>query len=161
MILGEVGFCVARGPAFVCACVEQTTVPRRVINENETQKGMEKLDAAISQAEKELLDLQEKVQQKAGKQEEKIFDAQILLLHDLSLREEISTRCLTEKINVEAAVDEAIEKLTSLFVRLEDPYFRERAADLRDVGKRLLVLHARDGAFSNRAGLPRGSTGAA
>ena len=122
---------------------------------------MEKLDAAISQAEKELLDLQEKVQQKAGKQEEKIFDAQILLLHDLSLREEISTRCLTEKINVEAAVDEAIEKLTSLFVRLEDPYFRERAADLRDVGKRLLVLHARGGAFSNRAGLPRGSTGAA
>jgi phosphoenolpyruvate-protein phosphotransferase (PTS system enzyme I) len=144
MILGEVASSgVARGPAFVCACIEPTTVPRRVINENETQKEMEKLDAAISEAEKELLDLQEKVQQKAGKQEATLFEAQILLLHDLSLREEISTRCLMEKINVEAALDEAIEKLTSLFVRLEDPYFRERAADLRDVGKRLLDILTR------------------
>ena len=144
MILGEVASSgVARGLAFVCACVEPTTVPRRVIHETETQKEMEKLDAAISEAEKELLDLQERVQQKAGKQEANIFEAQILLLHDLSLREEISTRCLTQKINVEAALDEAIEKLTSLFVRLEDPYFRERAADLRDVGKRLLDILTR------------------
>ena len=42
-----------------------------------------------------------------------------------------------KKINVEAALEEAIDKLTSLFVKMEDPYFRERAADLRDVGKRL------------------------
>ena len=151
MILGEVASSgVARGPAFVCACVEPTTVPRRVINETETQKEMEKLDAAISEAEKELLDLQEKVQQKAGKQEANLFEAQILLLHDLSLREEISTRCLMEKINVEAALDEAIEKLTSLFVRLEDPYFRERAADLRDVGKRLLDILTK----CQRSGIP-------
>ena len=141
MILGEVASSgVARGPAFVCPCMEQTIVPRRVISEAETQKEMEKLDAAISEAEKELLDLQKKVQQKAGTQEANLFEAQILLLHDLSLREEISTRCLRDKINVEAALDEAIEKLTSLFVRLEDPYFRERAADLRDVGKRLLDI---------------------
>ena len=89
MILGEVASSgAARGPAFVCACVEPTTVPRRVINESETQKEMEKLDAAISEAEKELLDLQEKVQQKAGKRQASLFEAQILLLHDLSLREE-------------------------------------------------------------------------
>ena len=151
MILGEVASSgVARGRAFVCACVEQTTVPRRVINETETQKEMEKLDAAISEAEKDLLDLQKTVQQKAGTQEANLFEAQILLLHDLSLREEISTRCLTEKINVEAALDEAIEKLTSLFVRLEDPYFRERAADLRDVGKRLLDILTK----CQRSGIP-------
>ena len=90
MILGEVASSgVARGPAFVCACVEPTTVPRRVINEAETQKEMEKLDAAIFEAEKELLDLQEKVRQKAGTQEANLFEAQILLLHDVSLREEI------------------------------------------------------------------------
>jgi phosphoenolpyruvate-protein phosphotransferase (PTS system enzyme I) len=99
---------------------------------------MEKLDTAIFEVEKNLLNLQNKVQQRVGKNEARIFEAQILLLHDPSFREEISTRCLIEKINVEAAVDEAIKKLTSLFVRLEDPYFRERGADLRDVGKRLL-----------------------
>ena len=55
-----------------------------------------------------------------------------------------------EQNNVEAALDEAIEKLTSLFVRLEDPYFRERAADLRDVGKRLLDILTR----CQRSGIP-------
>jgi phosphoenolpyruvate-protein phosphotransferase (PTS system enzyme I) len=151
MILGEVASSgVARGPAFVCPCMEQTIVPRRVIREAETQKEMEKLDAAISEAAKELLDLQKTVQKKAGEQEATIFEAQILLLYDLSLREEISTRCLRDKINVEAALDEAIEKLTSLFVRLEDPYFRERAADLRDVGKRLLDILTK----CQRSGIP-------
>jgi phosphotransferase system enzyme I (PtsI) len=141
MILGEVASSgVARGSALVCACAEHAAGPRRTISETEAQKEMEKFDAAISEVEKDLLDLQKKVQQRVGKKEAEIFEMQILLLHDSSLREEVSTRCLTEKINVEAAVDEAIEKLTSLFVRLKDPYFRERAADLRDVGKRLLDI---------------------
>ncbi|NUM53432.1 MAG: phosphoenolpyruvate--protein phosphotransferase [Candidatus Hydrogenedentes bacterium] len=139
MILGEVASSgVARGPALVCACAEHATGPRRVVSETEAQKEMEKLDAAISEVEMELLDLQKKVQQRVGKEEAAIFEAQILLLHDPSLREEISTRCLIGKINIETAVDEAIEKMASLFIQIEDRYFRERAADVRDVGKRLL-----------------------
>ena len=66
MILGEVASSgVARGPAFVCPCMEQTIVPRRVISEAETQKEMEKLDAAISEAAKELLDLQKNSPEKS------------------------------------------------------------------------------------------------
>jgi phosphotransferase system enzyme I (PtsI) len=141
MILGEVASSgVAQGPALVCACAENAAGPRRAISETEAQNEMDRFDAAISDVEKDLLDLQKKVQHGVGREEAKMFEAQILLLHDPSLRKEVSARCLTDKINVEAAVDEAIEKLTSLFVRLKDPYFRERAVDLRDVGKRLLDI---------------------
>ena len=108
MILGEVASSgVARGPAFVCACVEQTTVPRRVINETETQKEMEKLDAAISEAEKELLDLQKKVQQKAGTQN--TFLRRKFFFCTISHCVRRSYLLSDEKINVEAAVDEATE----------------------------------------------------
>lgn len=138
MIMGDVASSgVARGPAFVCLCGEHAVVPHREIGEEEVQKELEKFDAAISEAEKELLDLQKKVEPIVGKKNASIFEAHVLLLHDPLLRTEVSTICLTKKINVEAALEEAINKLTSLFVKLEDPYFRERAADLKDVGKRL------------------------
>ncbi len=145
MLFGEVASAgLARGPAFVCGCAKDVVVPRRTIDASEAIREMERFDVAISEAERELLELQEKVRQKVGKQEAEIFEVQILLLHDSSLREKVSALCLMQKMNVEAALDEAIDTLTSAFVRLEDPYFRERAADLRDVGKRLLDVLAKD-----------------
>jgi phosphotransferase system enzyme I (PtsI) len=151
MIIGEVASSgVARGPSFVCACAEDTIVPRRTIDASEAVVEMERFTAAISAVEQDLLKLQQAVLRDIGKSEAGIMEAQILLLHDPTLRNEVSTRCVAAKLNVEAAVDEAIEKLTSVFLRLEDPYFRDRAADLRDIGKRLLDVLAKD----QRPGIP-------
>lgn len=129
---------VARGQAFVCGCVGHNSVPRQVIDGHDPQKEIDRFDAAVPIVERDLLKLQQVVLREIGKQESRILDVQIALLHDPSLREEIRTRCLIERVNVEAAVDEAVAKLVSSFVRIEDPYFHERAADLRDLGKRIL-----------------------
>lgn len=143
MMLGEVASSgVSRGPALVWSFAARAATPRRTIGAAEARAEMEKFDAAVSAAEKNLSDLQRQVRRSLGKEEAAILGAHILLLHDSALREEVGARCLAGNINVEAAVDEAIEHLTSLFVRLPDPYFRERAADLRDVGRRLLDLLA-------------------
>ncbi len=144
MIMGDVAsFGVARGKAFVCACSERTMAPRRTVRDDETQHELGKFDAAVSEAEKDLLILKERTQQSAGEEEASIFEAHIQLLHDPMLREEISALCLIEKLNVEAALDEAIDKLAALFVQLEDPSFQERGADLRDVGNRLRDILAK------------------
>lgn len=145
MVFGEVASPgIARGPAFVCSCSGDLAVPRRTIDASETAKEMARFDVAISEAEQDLLELQEKVQKQLGKQEAGIFQAHMLMLHDSLLREKVSDLCLTNKMNVEAALDEAIVALTSWFARQENPYFRERAADVRDVGKRLLDVLAKD-----------------
>jgi phosphotransferase system enzyme I (PtsI) len=141
MIVGEVASSgLARGVAFVCDCIDEAVVQRRTIAAEETVKEMERFDAAVATAENELEHLKIQVQREVGKQEAAIFDAQMLLLQDASLRREVSMRCFNELVNVEAAVDGAFEKLTTLFVRLKDPYFRERASDLREVRKRLLDI---------------------
>lgn len=151
MIIGEVASSgIARGPAFVCACAEDSIVPRRTIAASDAPQEMERFDAAVCAAEQDLLKLQQTVLREVGKSEAGIMEAQILLLHDPTLRTEVNNRCVAGKLNVEAAVDEAIEKLTSVFLRLEDPYFRGRAADLRDVGKRLLDILVKD----QRPGIP-------
>ena len=132
MMLGEVAYSgAARGPAFVCTCWEHGVVHRRSINESDIQPEMEKLDAAISRAEQELLRLQDDVQQKIGKREAEMFGPHILLLHDPSLLEKTRALCQREKLNIEAALEETIENLSSTFLRLEDPYFREERRTCR------------------------------
>ena len=143
MIFGEVASSgLARGFAFVCACTDEAIVSRRRIDASEAAQEIARFDAAIATAERALLQLQQEVQRGIGKQEAAIFETQVLLLRDPSFREQVSARVLTEKINVEAAVDAAFEKLVSAFVRLDDSFFRERAADLREVRKRLLDILA-------------------
>ena len=52
MIIGEVASSgVARGPAFVCACAEDTIVPRRTIHASEALVEMERFTAATSAVE--------------------------------------------------------------------------------------------------------------
>src|ERR1019366_1172094 len=139
MILGEVASSgLARGRALLCDCAKQTVVPRRQVSEAEALKEIERFDAAVSAAEGKLLEVQESVRRSLGKDEAEIFEAQILLMRDAKLRDAVRDLCLEKRINVEAALDEAIKRLMTLFDRLEDPYFRERAADLHDVGRRLL-----------------------
>ena len=139
MIIGQVASSgLARGPALLCDCArKQIAIARRQVRETEVQGEIVRFDAAVSAAAKKLLEVQESVRRSLGKDEAEIFEAQILLLRDVQLRDAVRELCLENRLNVEAAVDEAIKQLMDLFARLDDPYFRERAADLHDVGRRL------------------------
>ncbi len=139
IILGDVASSgLAQGRALLCDCAQHAVVSRRAVSATEVETEMERFDAAVAAAEEKLLAVQTHVHHTLGKAEAAIFEAQILLLRDVELRAAVRELCHQERINVEAALDEAINRLTAVFNRLEDPYFRERAADLHDVGKRLL-----------------------
>lgn len=139
MILGEVASSgLARGRALLCDCAKQTAVPRRQIGETEIESEIERFDEALAAVEQGLLHLQADVQRKLGSTEAEIFDVQILLARDPGLRKAVRASCVTNRMNVEAALETAIHSLAAVFDQLEDVYFRERAADLREVGKRLL-----------------------
>lgn len=141
MILGEVASSgAAKGVAVLCTCSQAPIILRKDVAESDIEQEIRKLDTAISEAEKDLIDLQRTVQLNVGSSEAKILEAHILLLRDFSLRNEIVTRCLMEKINVEAALDDSIKKLGSRWAGLKDSLLRERSADLFDVGQRLLQI---------------------
>jgi phosphotransferase system enzyme I (PtsI) len=141
MLLGiAVSSGVARGPAFVLANQGQVAVPRRSILPGEAEGELARFDAAVQEAQRNLLVLQDDVRKKVGEREAGIFDAHIGLLLDPALREEIVAHCLKDKINVEAALADAIEKFSQMFSKIGDAYFRERASDVRDVGQRVLDI---------------------
>lgn len=139
MMLGEVASSgLARGRALLCDCAKQTVVPRRNISEAETETEMTRLAEAVDAVEQKLREVQAGVRRALGNTEAEIFEAEILLLRDIELHRAVRDLCVSKQINVEAALEESIRRLAAVFDQLDDPYLRERAADLREVGKRLI-----------------------
>lgn len=147
MIVGEVASSgLARGRALLCDCAT-TVVPQRQIAETEILAELARFDEAVMAVEQTLREVQSSVSKALGKKEAAIFEAQILMLRDAELRLAVREVCTTQKINVEAAIEQAIQRLAGVFDKFDDPYLRERAGDLREVHKRLMDHFARQSPF--------------
>jgi phosphoenolpyruvate-protein phosphotransferase len=140
MLLGEVASSgLARGRALLCDCARKSTrAPRRTVSKEEARREFERFDSAVLSAEEKLQQVQAKVRETVGDAEAEIIVVQIMLLRDAQLHDAVRELCLEKRMNVEAAVERAIKQLVTFFISLEDGYFRERAHDLHDVGRRLL-----------------------
>ena len=82
------------------------------------------------------------VKQKAletfGEEKEAIFEGHIMLLEDEELEEDIVSYIRKHKCSADFAVHQIVEENAAMLQQLDDPYLRERAADFRDIGNRLL-----------------------
>jgi phosphotransferase system enzyme I (PtsI) len=136
---------IAHGVAFVLTRADRA-VPRRPIETDAVDAEIARLDAAIDEAENELVALKKEVANRIGVDEAGIFAAQAMVLRDHSLRDQAIAVVTQNRINIEAAVADVVESVGRSFDQIADAYLRERAADVRDVGRRVLsALMDRDG----------------
>jgi phosphotransferase system enzyme I (PtsI) len=147
---------IAHGTAYVLASVERTMVARRSLKPADVATEIARFDTALSSAEKGLLALKEEVARRIGASEADIFTAQALVVRDKGLRAKVVTVIQQDLVNVEAALVDVIEKFTRAFDQVPDAYLRERAADVRDVGRRILAALATDEGTKALA-IPEGS----
>jgi phosphotransferase system enzyme I (PtsI) len=133
---------VVHGTAYVLAAAQRRTVPRRQIAIEEVAHHLERFEAALVTAEEELLALEESLTKVIGPGEAAIFRAQALLVRSSELLDPVRTLVREQRVNIEAALAETIGRLTQEFEAVRSPLVRARAADIRDVGKRLLSLLA-------------------
>ncbi|CDG20800.1 Phosphoenolpyruvate-protein phosphotransferase [Xenorhabdus poinarii G6] len=73
-----------------------------------------------------------------GSEKAEIFEGHIMLLEDEELEQEIITLIKKNLATADAAVYSVIEDQAKALEELDDEYLKERAADVRDIGKRLL-----------------------
>lgn len=114
----------------------ELTVLKESISDVSTE--IDRLQNALSHSRSELTTIQKQTQEKFGEQEAAIFSAHVLVLDDPELRTAITDTIQTQHVNAEYAVQEAANLYVSIFEAMDDPYMRERAADIRDVTKRIL-----------------------
>lgn len=126
---------VAIGPAWVYKPAPVTVERRRVID---PEAEWLRLQEALETARTQLVALEERTRTTIGPDEAAIFEAHRLFLEDDELIRGVRAAIADERLNAEAAVEDKIESYAQALLGLDDPYFRARAQDLRDVGRRVV-----------------------
>ncbi|MGN7401777.1 phosphoenolpyruvate--protein phosphotransferase [Cytobacillus praedii] len=99
---------------------------------------LERLKSAISSTKLELEEIRDSAMLKFGEERAAIFSAHLLILEDPEIFSALEAK-INEKVNAEFALDEIASMYAQLFESMENEYMKERAADIRDVSKRLLA----------------------
>jgi phosphotransferase system enzyme I (PtsI) len=111
---------------------------RLPIQPDEVEDEVARFSEAVEQARAEVSKTRDRALEDLGEHLGSIFDAHLLLLCDTGFLERVRERIVEEQVNAEWAVYRSAEEYADRFSRMEDEYFRERQADLRDVMQHLL-----------------------
>jgi len=99
-----------------------------------------RLDAALAKSTTELQAIREKAAQSLGEEEAQVFDAHLMVLADPEMIGQIKQNIQDNKVNAESALKEVTDMYIGMFEAMDDnAYMQERAADIRDVAKRILA----------------------
>ncbi|MFJ7405144.1 MULTISPECIES: phosphoenolpyruvate--protein phosphotransferase [unclassified Lysinibacillus] len=133
------GIAVSEGIAFANAfCLVEPDLSFEKLTITDIQAELSRFKAALAQSKRELQEILTLAQNKFGEDKAAIFAAHLLLLEDpemlAAIEEKIKTGC-----NAEYALHEVSNMFIGLFEGMDNVYMQERAADIRDVSKRLLA----------------------
>lgn len=123
------------GPVFLFD-VQSLEVPRYAITEIAGE--LHRFHVAIETVRKELKRVHKQTVRALGEGHADIFAAHLMLLDDVAMHEEIEARLNKERLNVEFLLNDLIGRYAEVMKTVEDPRFRERANDFRDIGNRIL-----------------------
>jgi len=93
----------------------------------------------ISQSIDELLVIKEKIAVNVDEETAEIFGAHIEILNDPELIEGVKSKISSECVNADYALSYVSDTFVAIFEAMDNEYIRERAADIKDVTKRVLI----------------------
>ncbi|MGM0920038.1 MAG: phosphoenolpyruvate--protein phosphotransferase [Bacillota bacterium] len=97
-----------------------------------------RFDEAIQKSKSELVKIKEHAFRELGADKAEIFEAHILVLSDPELLNPVKDKISSEAVNAEFAMKETADMFVSMFESMDNEYMKERAADIRDVTKRVI-----------------------
>lgn len=146
---------LARGKAHIIGA-GRDAIPHYRIAASVTGEERRRLESALQRGAEDLARLQERVQAELGRPEAEIFDAHRALLSDEQFRQRICEHIDLQQVNAEWAVETTVREIAASLESADNEYLRERAADVRDLGRRIL-RHLSDDERRPLEYLPAGS----
>ena len=135
------GILVSPGIAFAKALLlkeEPIVINNRQILDNKIDAEIERFREARQKSSEQLNAIMERAKTTLGEDKAAIFEGHIMLLEDEDLEQEVISRIQSKHSSADAAVQSVFETQAKELENLDDEYLKERAADIRDIGKRLL-----------------------
>ncbi|MDR0877544.1 MAG: phosphoenolpyruvate--protein phosphotransferase [Treponema sp.] len=126
------------GKAFVYVENDFPEIPRYSIKKPQAEQELKRLENAIRDAMDDVRQLQERAVQEMSRDQAAIFEAHLMMLDDPDFQDQIKNRIETTLQNAEWVVFDTVRDIMKKMMESPDPLFRERAADINDVSKRVL-----------------------
>ena len=117
---------------------EEIVIPDYTVAEDKVEEEIGKFAAAMAATLKQLDTIRQKALDEMGPEEAAIFEAHMQIAQDPSLSDGIKSLVESSHTNVVAATSQTIETFANIFLCMDDPYMRERGADIKDIGDRLM-----------------------
>ncbi len=114
----------------------------------DAQAEIQRVKAAVAASQEQLQKLYEKAVKEVGEASAAIFEVHQMMLEDKDYSESIENIITTEMVNAEYAVASTGDNFSEMFASMDDDYMKARAADIKDISKRLvknLSGHGGDG----------------
>jgi phosphotransferase system enzyme I (PtsI) len=128
---------IAIGYPFLFSFVEDVT-PEYSIAEEAIPYEVERYRHAISQSKLDILQLQKQLEQEHILEGAAILDTHLQIMEDPLITSHVEEKMRLEKKNAESTFEKLINQYQQRFDILNDPYFRERFKDVRDISKRVM-----------------------
>ena len=128
---------IASGPAYIFQETELKIEDKTV---SDTSAELKRFEEATQIAQDQIKAIRVKAESETSSEEAAIFDAHAMFLQDPTLIDAVRLAIEKQAINAEAAVNEAVETHAQTLESMEDEYFRARAADIRDIGRRVVCI---------------------
>ncbi|MEK8126881.1 phosphoenolpyruvate--protein phosphotransferase [Paenibacillus filicis] len=119
---------------------EEAPPERRRLLPGQEAVELGRLEAALLLAEQQLASICESLTERGQEEEAEIFEGHLLFLQDEELIGRARSIVNEEKVSAEFAVDTAMQETVAVIESLDDAYLRERAADIRDVMRRVIRI---------------------
>ncbi len=123
----------------------------RVVNPGEISREIERFKTAVDETRLQIDLIQQKVRHAIGHGDATIFDVHKMVLDDSAFFDETIRKIERDQMNAEGALRAVTHRYGEVLSAMEDEYLRERAADIKDVARRVLrnlmgeKTHALDG----------------
>lgn len=135
------GIGASNGVAIGKAYIINEVIPeiKKIIIEDKALE-IEKFKSALTLAQGQLENIKEVANKTLGEKEAEIFEAHLLILQDPEFIGAIEMQINSEGVNSEFALQETINMFVSIFEGMGNEYMIERAADVKDVGGRIMNI---------------------
>lgn len=128
---------IAIGEAVVISPVADLhSVPFKVCEDVEAELAF--FQRSLTAVREDIKGLGSQLKERLNREEQALFDAYLAMLDDASLAREVSER-IRKGVTAPYAWAEVVLEHERTFTSMNDPYLRERATDLRDLGRRVLA----------------------
>jgi len=130
---------IALGKAVLVAPRSRAALVPRRIAEEEVPLEIARFEEALIATREQIVKIRDNVAEALGEDHAAIFDAHLLVADDRTLVEEVVREIRKRKLCAEVVLQHVANRYADMLAKVEDAYLAERAADLRDVARRIVA----------------------